>query len=104
MKAKLVLAVLALTAMPVLADAAPDGASIFKSKCALCHGADGSGQTPSGKAFKIRDMRTPDVQKQTDAELVNIVTNGKNKMLAYKGKLSTEEIRAVVGFIRTLKK
>ena len=104
MKTTLTLAILALMAAPLLADATPDGASIFKAKCAMCHGPDGSGQTPMGKSLKIRDLRAADVQKQSDTELINIVTNGKNKMLAYKGKLSAEEIKAVVGHIRSLKK
>jgi mono/diheme cytochrome c family protein len=104
MKTTLVLAVLVLLAAPLLADATPDGATIFKAKCAMCHGPDGSGQTPMGKSMKIRALGSPDVQKQSDAELINVVTNGKNKMLAYKGKLTPEEIKAVVGHIRTFKK
>jgi cytochrome c6 len=101
MKTTIILAVLALLATPLLADA--DGAGIFKAKCAMCHGPDGSGQTAMGKSLKIRPLGSADVQKQTDAELINIVTNGKGKMLAYKGKLSADEIKAAVGFIRTLK-
>ena len=104
MKPTLVLAILALMAVPLSADATPDGSSIFKAKCAMCHGPDGSGQTAMGKSLKIRDLRAADVQKQSDAELINIVTNGKNKMLPYKGKLSTEEIKAVVGHIRSFRK
>src|SRR6266498_1837714 len=104
MRITIVLALLALIATPLLADATPDGASLFKAKCAMCHGPDGSGQTPMGKSLKIRSLGSADVQKQTDAELTNIITNGKNKMLAYKGKLSAEEIKALVGHIRSLKK
>jgi mono/diheme cytochrome c family protein len=104
MKMTVVIALLVLIATPLLADATPDGAAIFKAKCAMCHGPDGSGQTAMGKSLKIRALGSADVQKQTDAELTNIVTNGKNKMLAYKGKLTPEEIKVVVGFIRTLKK
>jgi mono/diheme cytochrome c family protein len=104
MRISVVLALLALIATPLLADATPDGASIFKAKCAMCHGPDGSGQTAMGKSLKIRALGSAEVQKQTDAELTNIIANGKNKMLAYKGKLTPEEIKTVVGFIRTLKK
>ena len=104
MKTSIILAILALLATPLLADATPDGGAIFKAKCAMCHGPDGSGQTAMGKSLKIRALGSADVQKQTDAELTNIVANGKNKMLGYKGKLTPEEIKAVVGFIRTLKK
>lgn len=91
-------------AIPAMADSGPDGAAIFKSKCAMCHGADGKGQTSMGKSMKLRDLTSADVQKQTDAELTGIITNGKAKMPAYKGKLSDADIKAVVVAIRDLKK
>ena len=77
-------------------------AEIYKAKCASCHGADGAGQTPVGKSMKIRDMRTPAVQKQTDAELQKIITDGQKKMPAYKDKLSIADISSVVAYIRGL--
>lgn len=83
--------------------AAADGAALYKAKCASCHGADGSGQTAMGKAMKLRDLRSPEVQKQTDAELTKITTDGKGKMPAYKGKLTDDGIKALVAFMRTLK-
>jgi len=81
---------------------AETGADVYK-KCAVCHGADGKGQTPMGKTMKLRDLASPDVQKQTDAELTTIITKGKNKMPAYDGKLTKEQIDEVVKYIRTLK-
>jgi cytochrome c6 len=89
-------------ALPLLA-ADPDGAAIFKGKCAMCHGPDGAGQTATGKAMKVRDLRSADVQKQTEKEMTTIVTDGKGKMTAYKGKLTDAEIAAVVKYIKTLK-
>jgi len=52
-------------AMPsvLAADAGPDGAVIYKSKCAICHGADGKGKTPTGKALHVRDLGSPEVQR-----------------------------------------
>jgi cytochrome c6 len=91
-------------AAPVFADGTPDGAAIYKGKCAMCHGPDGKGQTTMGKSMKLRDLASADVQKQTDQELGDIILNGKGKMPSYKGKLSAEEIKALVGFIRGLKK
>lgn len=90
---------LAFAALPLLAD----GAATFKAKCALCHGPDGSGDTVMGKKLGIRNLRTADVQKQTDAELIKITTDGKGKMPAYKGKVTDADIKAVVAHIRTLK-
>src|SRR6266571_4717582 len=102
MKATLILAVLALLVTPLFGDGTPDGGAIFKAKCAMCHGPDGSGQTPMGKSLKIRSLGSQEVQKQTDAELIKIITDGKGKMLAYKGKLTDEEIKQLVAHIRTL--
>ena len=81
-----------------------DGAAIYKSKCAMCHGPDGAGQTTMGKNLKLRDLRSAEVQKQTDAELAKWIADGKGKMPAYKGKLTPADIDAVVAFIRTLKR
>jgi cytochrome c6 len=100
---------LLLFALPALLFALPvraqqNGADLFKSKCAMCHGADGKGDTPVGKSLKLRDLGSDDVQKQTDAQLTDITTNGKGKMPAYKDKLSNDQIKQLVAFMRTLKK
>ena len=82
---------------------ADEGADIFKGKCAMCHGADGKGATAMGKSLKLRDLTSADVQKQSDADLANIITNGKDKMPKYDGKLTKDQINSVVKFVRTLK-
>ncbi len=99
----LMLLVLVIAVAPVAAFG-DDGAAIYKSKCAMCHGADGTGNTPAGKTMKVRDLTSADVQKQSSEELEKVVSNGKNKMPAYKGKLKESEIDAVVKFIRSFKK
>jgi cytochrome c6 len=81
-----------------------DGAADFKAKCAACHGATGAGDTAMGKNMKIRDLASADVQAQTDAQLNDIITKGKNKMPAYDGKLSKDQISDLVKYIRSLKK
>jgi mono/diheme cytochrome c family protein len=81
-----------------------DGAGDFKAKCAMCHGADGSGSTATGKALKVRDLGSTNVQGQTDAQLTEIITNGKDKMPAYKGKLTDDQIKGLVVYIRSLAK
>jgi mono/diheme cytochrome c family protein len=84
--------------------AADDPAALYKTKCAMCHGADGSGNTAMGKASKLRDLGSDEVQAQTDAQLIAITSDGKNKMPPYKGKLTDTQIKELVGYIRTLKK
>ena len=91
-----------LIAVPA-AFAGPDGGALYKAKCASCHGPDGGGMTPMGKAMKLRDLRSPEVKKLTDVELMKVTAEGKGKMPAYKGKLSDAEISAVVAYMRTLK-
>ena len=83
---------------------ADDSASIYSAKCAMCHAADGSGNTPAGKATKARDFASPEVQSQTDAQLSEIITNGKDKMPAYKGKLTADQIKGLTAYIRELAK
>jgi len=99
-----ILAALALIlALPAMA-AGSDGAALYKTKCTSCHGADGSGETPAGKAMKVRDLRSPEVQKQTDIQLTDVIAGGKGKMQGYGKTLSTAEIQALIAHIRTLKK
>jgi cytochrome c6 len=83
---------------------AEDGAALFKAKCAMCHGPEGKGDSPMGKKLNIRDLGSADVQKQSDAELTTIIEKGKNKMPAYGGKLSAEQITTLVAHIRDLGK
>jgi cytochrome c6 len=74
---------------------------LFAAKCAMCHGPDGAGSA-MGKKLGVRNLSSTEVQSQSDAELIEIITKGKNKMPAYDGKLKAEEIKALVGYIRTL--
>jgi mono/diheme cytochrome c family protein len=105
---KPVLATLMLLAIcfvsPFLVAQTKPGEDVFKAKCASCHGPDGAGKTAMGTALKIRDLRSDDVQKQTDADLNRIITKGKNKMPAYDGKLKKEQIEQLVGYVRALGK
>ena len=93
----LAVAVLALVCSTyTFADAGAD----YKAKCQMCHGANGAGNP----GMKTRDFASADVQKQSDAELTDIVTKGKGKMPAYDGKLTKDQIGDLVKWIRTLKK
>jgi|ERR1700683_3016999 cytochrome c6 len=85
-------------ALPQIATA-QSAADTFKAKCAMCHGADGSGKAAMG----TKPLGSADVQKMSDADLNAAITNGKGKMPAYKGKLTDAQIGDLVKFIRTLK-
>lgn len=100
------LALISLVSFTTLAAAADDdpGAALYRQKmCQTCHGADGSGNTPTGKALKARDLRSEEVQKQTDEALGKVIANGKGKMPAFKSSLDAEQIKALVSYIRRLK-
>ena len=77
---------------------------LYASKCAMCHGPDGSAQTTMGKNLKIRDFHSADVQKQSDTDLKIVITKGKGKMPAFDGKLTGEQIYQLVGYIREIGK
>ena len=99
--------ILALASLPPFASSAKaqgGAADLYKSKCAACHGADGAGNTAVGKSMKIRDFHSPDVQKQTDVQLTETISAGKGAMTPYKGKLTDDQIKQLVGYIRQFAK
>lgn len=100
---KLVMLVLVVTFVPTMFGFAQDGAALYKSKCAACHGADGTGATAMGKKLAVKDFHSPDVSKQADEELFEITKKGKNKMPSYDKKLTDDQIKALIKYIRTLK-
>jgi cytochrome c6 len=80
------------------------GADTYKAKCQMCHGADGLGNTPAGKAMNAHPFNSPDVIKESDADLTAVIKSGKNKMPAFAGKLTDPQIKDVVAYIHTLQK
>jgi len=96
--------ILGLTVSGVSRPASTQGGTLYKAKCASCHGPDGSGQTQMGKMMKLRDLRSADVQSKSDAQLTEIIAKGKAPMPAYEKQLSKDQIGDVVAFIRELGK
>lgn len=78
-------------------------ADLYKAKCTVCHAADGTGSTPAGKKLGVRDFHSPVVVKESDAELFDITKKGKEKMPAYDNKLTDDQIKELVKYIRSLK-
>jgi len=85
----------------------------WKAKCASCHGAAGKGDTDKGKEQGIADMASDSWQKQfTDDQLKEAILKGlkrekagkKQEMDGYAEKLKPEEVIAIVGYVRGLKK
>lgn len=104
MKTVISMAAVALAlALAVPAMAADDAATVYKQKCASCHGPDGAGSAV-GKKIGARDFKDPEVVKQSDEELIKITKDGKGKMPKFEGKLTDDQIKGLVKYIRTLQK
>lgn len=75
------------------------GAALFAQNCARCHGPDGRGITSTGTPNFTR----PDFQaKLTNQLIADTIHNGKSdRMPAFAGQLSDEQISALVGQVRS---
>ena len=82
----------------------------WEKHCQKCHGADGKGQTKMGRQSGVKDYTDPKVQAELkDENAVKIIKEGvvekdKKKMDPYKDKLTDEEIKALIAYIRAFKK
>ena len=78
-----------------------DAGALWAKNCAACHGKDGSGNTAMGKKLGVKDYTKS--QGFSDAEAASVIKNGKGKMKAYK-QLSDADVKALVAYVRSLKK
>jgi mono/diheme cytochrome c family protein len=108
-KARVLLIVVGVILFTSSCPAQNEAAGIFKTVCSDCHGADGRGSTPKGKAGKIHDMHAADAQSQTDVQLTEIIINGRRSsrglnysMPLNKGKLTDDQVKQLVSYIRSL--
>jgi mono/diheme cytochrome c family protein len=102
--APVILVGLAVVAVPSCLQAQNDAAKVFKASCTLCHSDDGSGNSTAGKALKAKDLRSDEVQGKTDAELTDAIAKGRGKMPAFGAKLSADQIKSLVTYVRQLSK
>ena len=90
--------------LPNLSWAADDGAAIYKTKCAACHGADLAGKP----AAKIPSLVSDDAKKASDADLTDAIANGgkeKKAMHAFANKgVTPDQVKMVVSYIREAQK
>jgi len=89
---------------------AADAKANWDSNCAQCHGKSGNADTKMGKQLNAKDLTDPKVQaaftdaKATESIKNGVKENGKTTMKAFAGKLTDDEIKALVAYVRTLKK
>jgi cytochrome c553 len=93
----------------VIPAGAQNAADNYKSKCQMCHAANGNGDTPTGKKLNVNDFHSAEVQRKTDDQLFKAIkdgvnANGKLVMPAYNGKLTDDQIRDLAKYSRDLGK
>ena len=87
-----------------------DAAANWNQHCASCHGKDGSGSTMMGKKLGVKDYRDAKVQSSfSDGEMAKAIKDGvkegsKEKMKGFGGKLSDADVKALVAYVRGMKK
>jgi mono/diheme cytochrome c family protein len=90
--------------LPNLSWAGDDGAAVYKTKCAMCHGADLAGKP----AAKIPSLVSDGAKKASDAELTDMIANGgkeKKSMHAFANKgVTPDQVKMVVSYIREAQK
>lgn len=95
---------LAVTAFPLFAQDAQTQQAYLQN-CAVCHGADGAGKTAKGKQVKAKDLRSAEVQKMTDAQLLDAILNGKGEnMSGFEKELGKDTCMKLVAYVRELGK
>jgi mono/diheme cytochrome c family protein len=89
---------------------AADAKTNWDANCVQCHGKTGNADTKMGKTLNAKDLTDPKVQaaftdaKATQSIKEGVKENGKTTMKAFGGKLTDDEIKALVAYVRTLKK
>jgi mono/diheme cytochrome c family protein len=81
------------------------GPRVFAVRCALCHGADGHGDGVGARALNPKPRNFHDkayMSTRTDAQLLEVIHNGKGAMPKWGGVLSEAEINAVLQHVRAL--
>jgi len=81
---------------------AEDGAAIYKSKCAMCHGATGTPSAGMAKMMGIKAVSDPSMKALSVAQIEAVVKTGKGKMKPVAG-LSDAQVSAVAAYFKTLK-
>src|SRR5437660_4898453 len=78
-------------------------ADTYKTNCVSCHAADGRGSSV-GKSLHAADFHSSQVQEQSDAQLVDVISQGRSNMPAFGSRLSKDQIGALAKYIRTFRK
>ena len=83
---------------------AEDGQKLFETNCAKCHGPDGSGNTAIGKAVGAKDLRSPEAQKLSDAQIYTQIDKGNGNMPPFGDSLGKAKVNDLVAYVREMGK
>ena len=84
-------------------DVLAEGAELYRIYCAVCHGADGGGDSLLAEHLpRLPDLRSPVTARRPDGRLYGVILRGGFRMPAYADALSESERWAVVHHVRTL--
>lgn len=83
---------------------AAKGGKLYATKCKACHGAQGQGNPAIAKSLGIqfRDLKSAEVQKQSEAELKKLAMGGHGKKKPVKN-VTPAELDDIIAFVRTMK-
>jgi mono/diheme cytochrome c family protein len=101
---------LGLLAASAVSSHAADARENWEKNCAACHGKDGTANTKMGMKLNAKNLTDPKVQaaftdeKATQSIKEGVKENGKTTMKAFGDKLTDDEIKALVAYVRSLKK
>jgi mono/diheme cytochrome c family protein len=108
---KIIASIVSALAISACAAVAAESSDNWGKLCASCHGKDGAGHTKAGKKLEVKDLTTADYQKTfKDADAFNSLKNGfkdkdgNEKMKPFADKLSDDEIKALVTYVRAMAK
>lgn len=106
MKLVILIVMIAVTLFLILPNLswAQDTATVYKTKCAACHGVDLGGKP----AAKIPSLVSDDAKKLSDADLTDVIANGgkdKKASHAFANKgVTPDQIKMIVSYIRDAQK
>jgi mono/diheme cytochrome c family protein len=102
MRSAIVAAFVVVWLAPLAGKAETSGEAIYQAQCAKCHGVDGSGDTPVGKAMKIPSLRDARFAAPDAVAMIVEHLETSEKHAAIRGKLSAQEIEAVARAVQAL--
>lgn len=89
--------------LPASSAVLAEGAELYRVYCAICHGADGGGDSPLAEYLpRLPDLRSPVTARRPDGRLYGVILRGGFRMPAYADALGESERWAVVHHVRTL--